>query len=58
MITRCLMAEQALEAMMYLVVMEETVMVMELTLLVYLLAIQQELLMVLMFTGNHLVISE
>ena len=47
------MAEQALEATMHLVVMEETVKVMELTLLVYLLAIQQELLMVLMFTGNH-----
>ena len=53
MIMRCLMAEQALEAMMNLVVMEKIVKVMELTLLVYLLVTQQELLMVLMFTGNH-----
>ena len=52
------MAEQALEATMHLVVMEETVMVLELMLLVYLLVIQQELLMVLIFTGNHLVISK
>ena len=34
MIMRCLMEEQALEALMYMVVMEQIVMVLELTLLV------------------------
>ena len=51
------MAEQNLETLIYMVMMEKIAMVMELTLLVWQLAIQRELLVVLMFTGKHLVIN-